>query len=82
VEYTLPSTDDELLIAREWQEIFGLDRVGVHDSFLDLGGDSLTFLQVNRRLRDKLGVTLPVKKLLQNPTIYEVAQELQRMRRQ
>ena len=82
VKYTPPSTDDEFLIAREWQEVFSLDRVGVHDSFLDLGGDSLTFMQVNRRLRDKLGVTLSAKKLLQNPTIYEVAQELQRARRQ
>jgi acyl carrier protein len=54
----------------------------VHDNFFDLGGDSLTFLQVTRQLRDKLGITLPAKKLLQNPTVHEIAQELHRIRSQ
>jgi acyl transferase domain-containing protein/SAM-dependent methyltransferase/acyl carrier protein len=80
VEYTAPSTEEECLIARQWQEILGLDRVGVHDSFLDLGGDSLTFVQVATRLRNELGVNVSVRKLLQDPTVYAIAQELQKQK--
>jgi acyl transferase domain-containing protein/SAM-dependent methyltransferase/acyl carrier protein len=76
VKYTPPSTEEECLIARQWQEILGLDQVGVHDSFFDLGGDSLTFVQVATRLRNEFGVNLSVRKLLQDATVYAVAQEL------
>jgi malonyl CoA-acyl carrier protein transacylase/acyl carrier protein len=78
VEYVSPSTDDESLIAQQWQEILCLDRVGVHDNFLDLGGDSLTFLRAVTRLREELGTNAPVRKLLQNPTVRAIAQELQK----
>ena len=34
------------MLSRVWQEILGLDKVGIHDNFFDLGGDSIISLQV------------------------------------
>jgi acyl transferase domain-containing protein len=41
-----PRTDDERAIAALWQRALGIERIGVHDNFLELGGDSLIGLQV------------------------------------
>ncbi|MGC9671584.1 amino acid adenylation domain-containing protein, partial [Planosporangium sp. 12N6] len=38
--YAAPQTDTERVIAAVWADVLGLDRVGVHDNFFDLGGDS------------------------------------------
>src|SRR5262249_35358375 len=46
-----PSTDAESVLVRIWQEVLGLETVGVRDSFLDLGGHSLLAVQVITRAR-------------------------------
>lgn len=56
-------------IAAIWQEVLGVDRVGLHDRFFDLGGDSLIALQVVARLRESFPVDLPVQGLFERPTV-------------
>ena len=45
----------------------------MHDSFFELGGDSLLSIQVNRRLRQSLVVDLPLRNFLEKPTIADLA---------
>jgi acyl transferase domain-containing protein/SAM-dependent methyltransferase len=79
--YTAPTTELEQLVARQWAEVLGLDRVGVHDNFFDLGGESLLVIQVADRLREELFVDLSVKKLFENLTVAEVVREIESLRR-
>jgi amino acid adenylation domain-containing protein len=56
-------------IAAIWRDVLGVTRIGPHDQFFDLGGDSLIALRVMARLRDDLGVELPVRTLFERPTV-------------
>jgi len=69
VEYVAPDEPLGLRIAAIWQEVLGVARVGLHDRFFDLGGDSLVALQVMARLRDAFPVEMPVKALFEHPTV-------------
>jgi amino acid adenylation domain-containing protein len=58
-KFVAPSTPLESLIAAAWQNTLSLEKVGVHDNFFDLGGDSLLSTQVAARLRTEgLHITL------------------------
>ncbi|MEU6787375.1 acyl carrier protein [Nonomuraea angiospora] len=51
----------------------GLERIGRHDDFHDLGGHSLLAIRMASRLRDTAGLTVPVRLILDNPTVAEMA---------
>jgi acyl carrier protein len=64
-EDSLPTkTAMEQLISEVWQEVLGLDQVGVYDNFFDLGGHSLSSVQVVSKLEGKLGFRLDLRDLL------------------
>ncbi|MFL6202421.1 MAG: amino acid adenylation domain-containing protein, partial [Thermoanaerobaculia bacterium] len=64
-----PGTPTELALAALWREILGVERIGLHDSFFDLGGHSLRATQVISRLRQTCGVDLPLRLLFEAPTV-------------
>ncbi len=71
-----PQSEMEQHIAKIWQEVLRLDKVGINDNFFDLGGNSLLILQVNNKLRTILQGDISVVKMFQNPTIYSLAEYL------
>jgi acyl transferase domain-containing protein len=71
--YEAPRTDLEERLARLFQEMLGIDRVGIHDNFFDLGGNSLVATQLLSRLRDELEVDVPMRALFEAPTVAEFA---------
>jgi acyl carrier protein len=56
-----PSTPFEERLAALWSEVLQLDRVGIHDHFLELGGDSLRATQLLARVLDTFQLTLPLR---------------------
>jgi len=72
-----PRTDAERQIARLWQDVLGLDQVGVTDDFFSLGGDSLRAVQVALGIRNVLGVEIAANALHQHPTIEALARDLE-----
>ena len=52
----LAQTATEQMLAEIWIEVLGVEQVGVHDSFLELGGSSLTMVQVMSVLEQRTGV--------------------------
>ena len=68
-----PRTPTEHALAAIWRQLLNLDRVGVHDNFFELGGHSLIATQVVSRVRDALGVELPLRSLFEQPTIAGLA---------
>ena len=71
-EFTAPRTRLEQTLALLWQDVLGLERVGIHDHFFRLGGQSLTAARVVARAA-ALGFSVPVRTLFENPTIAELA---------
>ena len=71
--YFAPRSDSEKTIATIWQELLRVEKVGLHDNFFDLGGNSLLVVQAQARLRETLGIDLPVVKLFQYPTVGSLA---------
>ncbi|MEV7246898.1 condensation domain-containing protein, partial [Streptomyces sp. NPDC093248] len=66
--YTAPRNSTEEILAGVWSDVLGVDTVGIHDNFFELGGHSLLATQVTSRLRQRLGVDVPVRALFTSPT--------------
>jgi amino acid adenylation domain-containing protein len=68
-DYQAPRTPREVALARLWCEILGIDRVGLHDPFFELGGDSLDLARVHARLGEIVERPPPLIALYTHPTI-------------
>jgi amino acid adenylation domain-containing protein len=66
--YAAPSGPVAELLAGIWAEVLGLERVGVHASFFELGGHSLLATRLLARVRQVLGVDVPLRALFAEPT--------------
>ncbi|HVR97691.1 MAG TPA: amino acid adenylation domain-containing protein, partial [Thermoanaerobaculia bacterium] len=75
VEYMAPRTPEEAVVAEVWAEVLELDRVGIHDSFFDLGGDSIRSIRF-LSLAEARGLRFSLSDLFQYPTIAELAPHL------
>ncbi|MET8327364.1 condensation domain-containing protein [Streptomyces sp. NPDC005181] len=69
----LPRTDDERALTEIWQEVLGVDGIGVTDRFFDVGGNSLRAIKVLARIHGRLGVKLGLETLFAQPTIAGLA---------
>lgn len=76
VAFVRPQTALEQTIARVWQALLQLDTVGIHDSFFDLGGDSLGLIQLHQRLQSELNTQFELMDLFRYPTITALAEFL------
>jgi acyl carrier protein len=68
-----PGTPIEAALARLWCHVLGLEQVGLHDHFLDLGGHSLMATQIVSRVRETFHLDVPQRALLETPTVSEMA---------
>lgn len=75
VEYVAPRTEIERRLCLVWQELLGIDRVGVDDDFFELGGDSLLAIRIVNRLREDFGVDRSLASLMEVPTVAALAAE-------
>ncbi len=69
-------TDLERELAELWQEVLGVERVGVHDNFFDLGGESFLLLQVCSRLDHRMDRDALVIAFFKHPTVASLAAHL------
>jgi amino acid adenylation domain-containing protein len=78
--YIAPQTPVEELLAGIWENVLGVEKIGIHDNFFELGGHSLLATQVISRLRDAFAVELPVRSLFEAPTAAELGARIEGLR--
>jgi len=71
--YTMPSNQIEQVISTIWQELLGVDQIGIHDNFFSLGGDSFLLVQAKQKLQTALSRSIPTIDLFEYPTIAALA---------
>jgi amino acid adenylation domain-containing protein/non-ribosomal peptide synthase protein (TIGR01720 family) len=71
-DYVAPRDHVEELLAGIWSQVLGVPRVGVHDNFFALGGDSIISIQIIARA-NQLGLRLTPRQIFQHQTIAELA---------
>jgi len=74
--YEAPRTELERRLADMWRELLGIERVGIHDSFFELGGDSIQGAMFINRLQKELGRIVYVMALFDAPTVAAFAEYL------
>lgn len=78
--FVAPRTFIEQQLADIWASVLKLERVGIHNNFFELGGDSLLATQVMSRLRQAFGVELPLRTLFEAPTVADLGDRLETVR--
>lgn len=70
--YAPPRNQTEQKLTEIWAELLGVKRVGIHDNFGDLGGDSIVGLQVVARAA-QAGIRITLAQIVEQPTIAKLA---------
>jgi amino acid adenylation domain-containing protein len=73
-EFVAPRNPTEEILADIWSQVLGIEKVGVYDNFFELGGHSLLATQVVYRARDAFKVELPLRNLVEEPTVARLAE--------
>jgi acyl-coenzyme A synthetase/AMP-(fatty) acid ligase len=75
-EFVAPRNEREKMLAEIWQQVLGLERVSVQDSFFELGGDSLSSFRVANRANQN-GLQLSVRMFFEHRTIEKIVKSLE-----
>lgn len=70
--YAAPGNETERALAEIMQSILGIEQVGIHDSFFDLGGDSVLGIQIIAKA-NRIGLQITPQEIFQHQTIAELA---------
>lgn len=77
--YVAPRNELEQTIANIWQQLLGIEQVGIHDNFFELGGHSLLATQLISRIRETLQVELPLNSLFEESSVAGLAERIERI---
>ncbi len=71
--FVAPRNEIEELLEDIWKEVMHLNKIGVHDNFITLGGHSLAAIRITTRINEELEMNFPLNKIFELPTIGEYA---------
>ncbi|HST61451.1 MAG TPA: non-ribosomal peptide synthetase, partial [Longimicrobium sp.] len=75
--YVAPRTPVEEVLAEIWSDVLRQERVGVHDSFFDLGGHSLLLMRLLAHVQATFDVEIPIAAVFSMPTLEAMAEEIE-----
>ncbi|WP_017317668.1 type I polyketide synthase [Mastigocladopsis repens] len=79
-DYVAPRSSVEQIIADIWQNLLGIEQIGIHDNFFELGGHSLLATQVTSQLRKTFLVELPLRSLFsESSTIAQLGEQIEQL---
>ena len=76
-EYQAPRNDIEEMLAGTWSEVLRIDRVGVYDKFIHLGGNSLSAIRLIARINEAFDLDLPINLVFSKPTVASFAAHIE-----
>lgn len=79
LNYVPPQSEFESALCTLWKDIIGVDRVGIHDNFLEIGGNSLMFVKMRAEIEARFGCKLDIVAFFEHPTIAELAKHMQQV---
>jgi phthiocerol/phenolphthiocerol synthesis type-I polyketide synthase E len=75
--YVPPRSELENTVLQIWQQALGINQLGIHDNFFDLGGNSLIGLRMINTVKKTLQIELPIMALFEGPTISSLCQRIE-----
>jgi thioester reductase-like protein len=72
-EYEPPQGEVAIVLARQWQDLLRVERVGRHDSFFELGGHSLLALKAVARINESFKILLKLSDIYRSKTVQELS---------
>lgn len=78
-QYDAAGNKLEKLLGEIWKDFFGIDEIGIHDNFFDLGATSLDLVQLNEKLQKVLKREISIDKLFTYSTLHSLARYLGQM---
>lgn len=79
VPFVVPRSPVEAKLVNIWRQVLGLDSIGIHDNFFDLGGDSLLAALMFGRIVESVQIKIQFEHLLKTPTIAGLGQRIARI---
>ena len=80
-DYVAPLTPVEKVLATIWTDLLGIEQIGIHNNFFDLGGHSLLVTQLLSRVRDRFAVELGLREVFESATIAGLAEKIEKTMR-
>lgn len=74
LDYIPPSTLIEKKLCQIWSDLLGIERIGIHNDFFTIGGNSLLLSQLIVMLRDQFNFEMHFSTILKNPTIAAIGE--------
>ncbi|MFB6367904.1 condensation domain-containing protein, partial [Paenibacillus elgii] len=78
-EYTAPRTPLEAKLVRIWQEVLGVEKVGINENFFDIGGHSLRATTLVSKIHKEMNVDFPLRDVFTCSTVEDMARAIARM---
>jgi acyl carrier protein len=69
MEYVAPRNETETTLVRMWQQILGIEKIGIKDDFFELGGHSLKVARLAGQIHKAFDYRIALKDIFFNPTI-------------
>ena len=79
-EYVGPRDAVEEAMVEIWQEVLGVEKVGIHDDFFEIGGHSLLATQLISRVRNVFKVEMTLKEMFENKSVAEFSRSVEKAR--
>jgi acyl carrier protein len=76
VEYAAPESELQRAMAALWEQLLGIQPIGIHDNFFALGGHSLLGTRLMSRVREQFSVEMPLRSLFEQPTVAGLCQRV------
>ena len=77
-DYVAAETKFEKILLEIWSEVLQIEKIGVHDNFLELGGNSLAAIRITSRINNAFDLELPVNTVFANPNISQLAEHIEK----
>jgi len=77
--YANPTTDTQRRVVEFWQDLLGIEQVGIYDDFFELGGHSLLATQITSRVSKAFKVSVSLRSLFETAVVADFAAEIDRL---